>query len=69
MGYSKVRNHLSKGDIPLQYYFIIDEKTLGFVTFALEYQDVAGTKYKQRVFCICDDYGLEIHPSLPEIIT
>ena len=69
-GFSDTRNHLVKGDAPLLFHFLIDEanKVSEWVIFSLTYQDIAGTKYKQHIFSICDHYGIEIHPSLPEII-
>jgi len=70
ISFSDTRNHLIKGDKPLWYHFLIDSNSSlsGFISFALEYQDIAGTRYKQGIFCICDGHGLEIHPYLPEII-
>lgn len=71
MGFGDTRNHLTKGDSPLLFHFLIDSKSAslgGYVVFAVKYQDIAGTKYYQRVFCICDNQGIEIHPYLPEII-
>ncbi len=70
MSFADRRDHLTKGDSPLLFHFLIDLKSPGskYVTFAIKYKDIAGTKYKQRVFCICDEYGIEIHPYLPEII-
>ena len=71
LGFSDRRDHLTKGDNPLLFHFLIDSKSRvsGWVIFTLKYQDIAGTKYKQGVICICDDYGIEINPYLPEIIT
>jgi len=62
---------LTKGDNPLLFHFLIDTKSFvsGWVTFAMNYQDIAGTKYKQGVIFICDEHGIEINPYLPEIIT
>jgi hypothetical protein len=68
MGFSDTRNHLSKGDEPLLFHFLIDTKVLGFVSFALSYQDIVGTRYKQKVFCIADEIGTELHPYLPEVL-
>jgi hypothetical protein len=39
-----------------------------WVIFSLSYQDVAGTKYKQAILCICDSFGIEINSFMPEII-
>lgn len=61
-------DHLTKGDKPLLFHFLINP-VLSWTIFTLNYQDIAGTKYKQTVICICDNLGIEIHPSLPEIIT
>ena len=61
------RNHLTKGDKPILLHFGIDSNSVQYILFTIRYQDVAETKYKQRVLCIYDDdYGTEIHPSLPE---
>lgn len=65
IGFADRRNHLVKDDAPLLFHFLLDSE---YVTFILTYQDVAGSKYKQSVICICDEYGIEIHPSLSEII-
>ena len=63
------RDHLTKGDRPIVLYFGIDSETTKYILFTIKYEDVAETKYKQRVLCIYDeDYATEIHPSLPEII-
>lgn len=69
-GFTDRIDHLSKGDNPLIFHFLIDAtpKFQNFVTFALNYQDIAGANYKQGVLCICDDLGIEINPFLPEII-
>ena len=64
-GFSSKRNHLSKGDDPLLFHFLM-EGDLCFVTFALTYQDIAGTRYKQAIFCTCDNQGIEMNPFLPE---
>lgn len=69
MGFSDARTHLVKGDAPLLFHFLIDTKGGRFVTFSLSYQDIAGTKYKQGVFCICDNIGIELHPHLPELVS
>ncbi|MEO7214903.1 hypothetical protein [Mucilaginibacter sp.] len=68
MGFSDTRTHLVKGDAPLLFHFLIDRKGGGFVNFSLSYQDIAGTKYKQGVFCVCDDVGIELHPYLPHML-
>ncbi len=69
-GLSDSRDHLAKGDNPLLFHFLVDPKlsASGWVVFSLSYQDVAGTKYRQGVVCICDNYGIELNPYLPEII-
>jgi hypothetical protein len=64
-GYSDIRDHLIKGDNPMLFHFLIEPK-MTFITFSIEYKDVAGSKYRQGVFCVCDSYGIEIHPYLPE---
>jgi hypothetical protein len=70
MGYSDSRKFLSKGDQPLLFHFLIDTKkpASGHVNFVMQYQDLAKNRYRQRVFCICDDLGIEIHPSLPSVV-
>lgn len=70
-GLSDKRNHLVKGDIPILFHFAIDpeNRASGWITFSLHYQDVAGTKYKQGIICICDEFGIEINPFLPEVLT
>ncbi|MDP4239652.1 MAG: hypothetical protein Q8904_09325 [Bacteroidota bacterium] len=64
-------DHLTKGDKPLLFHFGINLESAVFshyIIFIMKYQDIAETKYQQRVICIYDeDYGIEIHPSLPEI--
>ena len=65
--FSSNRNHLKKGDQPILLHFLV-EKRVSFVIFELTYEDVAETKYRQRVFCVHDSHGTEINPSLPEII-
>ncbi|MES2265463.1 MAG: hypothetical protein V4520_01805 [Bacteroidota bacterium] len=69
LNFSDKRDHLSKEDEPLLFHFLIDVKAVGFIKFTINYQDIAGTKYKQSIFCICDEIGIELHPYLPEIIT
>ncbi|BAU55257.1 hypothetical protein [Mucilaginibacter gotjawali] len=68
-GFSDIRDHLVKGDSPIMFHFLIeaDSRKSNFLVFNVTYQDISGTKYKQGVFCICDHYGLEIHPYLPEM--
>jgi hypothetical protein len=64
------RDHLMKGDKPLLFHFAVDKSRDQFILMNLKYQDVAGTKYQQRVICLYSDkYPIEIHPSLPETIT
>jgi hypothetical protein len=66
------RNHLTKGDNPLLFHFGVDLTLNDHHYFHLifKYQDIADTKYQQRVICLYDEiYGIEIYPSLPEIIT
>ena len=65
MGFTDLRNHLIKGDNPILFHFLINS-SIEFVTFSINYKDVAGTVYKQGVFCICDERGVEIHSYLPE---
>lgn len=69
-GLSDKRNHLKQGDNPLLFHFLIGSGSpaSGWVSFALNYQDISGTKYKQGVICICDELGIEINPYLPEMI-
>jgi hypothetical protein len=72
IGWDDRRDHLTKGDNPLLYHFAINTKAIvsSFLFMNFKYQDIAETKYNQRVICIYDkDYGVEIHPSLPELIT
>jgi len=66
MGYSDKRDHLTKGDNPILFHFIIDSHLINFLVIAIKYEDIAGTKYSQRVFCVYDENKIEIHPSLPE---
>ena len=68
LNFSSTRNHLSKGDEPLLFHFLV-EGDLSFVTFALTYEDINGTKYKQGVYCVCDHQNIEMNPSLPEKLT
>jgi hypothetical protein len=68
MGLSDKCDHLINGDKPLLYHFLIDNPMNNWVIFSLSYQDVAGTKYKQAVLCICDSYGIDINSFMPEII-
>jgi len=71
MGFDDKRDHLTKGDNPLLFHFGIDLDTPSshYITFVMKYQDISETKYQQRVFCIYDEvYGVEIHPSLPEVL-
>ncbi|HTB52342.1 MAG TPA: hypothetical protein VK718_06165 [Ferruginibacter sp.] len=69
-GLSDRKDHLAKGDPPMLFHFAVDpeDRVSGWVIFAINYKDVAGTKYKQRVICICDNYGIELNPFLPEQI-
>lgn len=61
------RDHLTKGDKPILLHFGIDSNSVQYILFTIRYQDVGENKYKQRVLCVYDDdYGTEIHPSLPE---
>ena len=66
-GLSIQQNHLVKGDKPLLYHFLIDHKS-NWTIFELNYEDIYATKYKQKVICICDNFGIEINPYLPEVI-
>lgn len=62
LGFDDRRNHLVKGDKPILFHFMIEnEPNLNFLNFAVSYKDVAGTKYEQGVFCICDGLGIEIN--------
>jgi hypothetical protein len=63
--------HHVKGDKPLYLHFVVDKqpKFAIFFTFMVVYKDISGTIYKQRVLCIKDHYGVEINPSLPEVIS
>jgi len=72
IGFDSKRDHLIKGDKPLLFHFGIDSDltTFHYIIFIVKYQDIAETNYQQRVFCVYDEnYGLEIHPGLPEIIS
>jgi len=68
MGLSDKCDHLINGDKPLLYHFLIDNPMDNWVIFSLSYQDVAGTRYKQAVLCICDSFGIDINTFMPEII-
>jgi hypothetical protein len=64
------RDHLTKGDKPLLFHFAVDKRRMQYHLMNFKYQDIAGTKYQQRVICIHDEnFPIEIHPSLPETIT
>jgi len=64
------RNHLTKGDKPLLFHFVVDKRHTQYIIMIFKYQDVAGTSYQQRVLCIYDeDYPVEFYPSLPETNT
>jgi hypothetical protein len=69
-GLSSIKRHLVKGDEPFLLHFLVDANPRAFnnVVFGLTYQDIAGTKYKQGIYCIHDKHGSEIHPFLPEIV-
>ena len=62
--------HLAKGDKPLYLHFITEDtkKSDAYIIFTMNYEDVAGTKYIQRIVFMKDEYGVEINPSLPKII-
>lgn len=64
------RDHLKKGDNPLLFHFLIDSKSpiSDWTVFEITYEDISGSKYKQRIICICDKFGIEINPYLAEII-
>ena len=68
MDFSSTRKHLKRGDKPILLHFLLKSKIINAIVFSLTYQDVAGTKYKQGVYCINDEQGTEINPFLPEII-
>lgn len=70
MGLSDRKNHIAKDDTPMLYHFLIDKDTplSDWVVFEITYDDLSGLKYKQRVICICDKYGIEINPFLPELV-
>jgi hypothetical protein len=70
MDSATTRKYMVKGDIPLMLNFLLDSKlpVSGYLIFALKYQDIVGTKYKQNVFCLCDEGGVEIYPYLPEMV-
>lgn len=66
-GFDRKRDHLTKGDKPILLHFGINASSVQYILFTIRYQDVAETKYKQKVLCVYDDdYGTEIHPSLSE---
>lgn len=64
------RDHLTKGDKPLLFYFLIDgtPNAINWLFFEVTYEDIYKNKYKQRVICLCDKIGIEINPYLAEII-
>ncbi len=64
------RDALEKGDEPFLCNFSISENGfLAFVIFTLNYEDISGTKYAQRVMCTYDsEYGVRIESFLPKII-
>ena len=70
-GLSNHRDHLVKGDCPMLFHFLIspEDRASGWIIFSLTYQDVAGTKYKHGLVCICDKHGIELNPFLPEILS
>jgi hypothetical protein len=65
--------HIEKDGAPYFIHFHLDFKDRGpkfkFIVFAVTYQDIAGTKYKQGVLCIYESDRVEINPFLPEIIS
>lgn len=65
------KNHLTKGDKPLIYHFLVDTDSpqSEFVCFSINYSDVSGTIYRQGVFCLCDNMGVVVNPFLPEVVT
>lgn len=65
--FDTTRRHARKGDKPLFFHFMLDSK-IDSVIFSLTYQDIAGTKYKQGVYCLSDSAGTEVHPFLPETV-
>ncbi len=71
MDSATTRKYLVKGDYPLLFNFLIDSKlpVSGYLILALKYQDIAGTRYKQKVFCLCDESEIEIYPYLPETVS
>lgn len=68
INFDSTRRHLAKSDRPILLHFLINPKTINFVVFGLTYQDISGVKYKQGVYCIADNQGIEINPFLPEIL-
>jgi hypothetical protein len=69
LGFDSIRDHSVKGDPPLLFHFLIGANKINYLNFTLSYQDIAGTKYKQGVFCIADHIGIEVNPYLPELIS
>lgn len=63
------QRHLKINDEPYLIHFLIEDftKNLNYILFTLNYKDISGAKYKQRVIGIADNFGTEINPSLPEI--
>jgi hypothetical protein len=68
INFDSTRRHLNKSDQPILLHFLINPKTINFVVFGLAYQDISGIKYRQGVYCIVDNQGVEINPFLPEIL-
>lgn len=70
MGLPQKKDHIIQGESPILYHFLVDRvpSTSQWIIFDMTYNDIAGTNYKQRVMCMCDNYGIEIIPSLPEIV-
>jgi hypothetical protein len=61
--------NLKKGDFPYLLHFYIIEKPEKdeFISFDVNYKDISGVKYKQRVFCIVGE-TLRINNGIPNIV-
>lgn len=71
VAFERPQSHLKNDDKPYLVHFLIEDftKSLNYIIFTVNYNDVSGTRYRQGVIGIIDGFGTEIRPSsLPEVI-
>lgn len=62
--------YLKKGERPLMYHFLVEADPIirNYIIFAISYQDISGTKYKQSILGRHDKFGTDLNAFLPEVV-